>query len=373
MRLRAWLLILCSCGDSSTSIDAGLAADASVTSMDSGTNADAAAATDAAVSTDATIANDAGMIEDPIPATSFCACARAMPLPNAGAFMPCATMRADGVGTYYEAPPYVRTTDADSKPNVPAGVVTAGSLGPSTIYPGVTHDYWVYVPAQYDGATPAALLVLTDGEVYVDNEEAAPYRAPTVLDNLINEGAMPVTIAVFVSPGYMGDGSENRSIEYDPPDDTFARFIHEELLPAATGTYSITDDPSRRAIGGRSSGGVAAWGLVWWRNDSFRLAYTTVGSFVRIRQSAAGNFAEVYPTWAESMPRKPIRVTLLSGIYDLDDERGNWRDAHMAMTTALDCAGYDYRSGFGETAHEDGTHLSAQFGEDLRWLWAEAR
>lgn len=367
MRLRVWLLFLAGCGGSGTGVDAGLSAaidagsDAGVTSVDSGQLED-----------DAGLRTDSGTINDPIPATSFCECSRAMPLPNAGAFMTCATMRADGVGTYYEAPPYLRTPDAETKPKVPAGTVTPASLGPSTIYPGVTHDYWVYVPAQYDGNSPAALLVLTDGEVYVDNDPGAPYRTATVLDNLIDEGAMPVTIAVFVSPGYGSDGSENRSIEYDPPDDTFARFVHDELLPAATGTYSITADPNLRAIGGRSSGGVAAWGVVWWRNDSFRLAYTTVGSFVHILASATGDFAEVYPMWVESMARKPIRVTLLSGINDLDDERGNWRDAHMAMTTALDCAGYDYRSGFGETAHEDGTHLSAQFGEDMRWLWADA-
>src|SRR5688572_15180441 len=96
-------------------------------------------------------AMDSGTSEDPIPATTFCECSRAMPLPNAGAFMGCATMGADGVGTYYDAPPYSRTPDADTRAGVPTGTLTQGSLGPSAIYPGVTHDYWVYVPAQYDG------------------------------------------------------------------------------------------------------------------------------------------------------------------------------------------------------------------------------
>ncbi len=303
--------------------------------------------------------------------SDFCECARATPLPNAGAFMGCAMMRADGVGTYYEAPPYARTSDADTRAGVPVGTVTAGTLGPSAIYAGgVTHDTWVYVPAQYDGSAPAALLVLTDGEVYVDNDEGAPYRTPTVLDNLIAEGALPITIAVFVSPGVDADGTSIRSLEYDTADDTFARFVHDELLPATVGSYSISTDPSRRAIGGRSSGGVAAWGVVWWRTDSFALAYTALGSFVRLRANPSGEFADSYPTWAAAMPARPVRVTLLGGTNDLENEFGNWRDAHMAMTTALDCAGYTYVSGFGETSHEDGTHLAARFGADLRFLFA---
>jgi gluconolactonase len=364
MRACAVLLLLSACdGAGDPGADAGL----SDSAVDGGQDA----AMDSGITIDSGTTEDSGS-NDRVPATTFCECSRSMPLPNAGAFMGCATMRPDGVGTYYEAPPYSRGPDADTRVGVPVGVVTQGSLGPNTIYPTVTHDYWVYVPAQYDGSSPAALLVLTDGEVYVQNDESAPYRTPTVLDNLIDEGAMPVTIAVFVSPGFTDQGVENRSIEYDTPDDTFARFVHEELLPAATGGYSITTDPTLRAIGGRSSGAVAAWGVVWWRTDSFALAYTTVGSFVRLLANPSGEFAEVYPMWVESMPRKPIRVTLLSGINDLENEYGNWRDAHMAMTTALDCAGYSYRSGFGETAHEDGTHLAAKFGEDMRWLWSAA-
>ena len=44
----------------------------------------------------------------------------------------------------------------------------------------------------------------------------------------------------------------------------------------------------------------------------------------------------------------------------------------MAMTT-LDCQGYTYISGFGDTIHGDGQHVRARFGADLRWLWADSR
>ena len=31
-------------------------------------------------------------------------------------------------------------------------------------YPGTQHTYWVYVPAQYDPAKPACLMIFNDGQ-----------------------------------------------------------------------------------------------------------------------------------------------------------------------------------------------------------------
>jgi poly(3-hydroxybutyrate) depolymerase len=48
--------------------------------------------------------------------------------------------------------------DSFPQPGVPAGKVTQHQWR-SKIYAGTTRDYWVYVPAQYDGTTPAAVMV----------------------------------------------------------------------------------------------------------------------------------------------------------------------------------------------------------------------
>lgn len=305
------------------------------------------------------------------PTSMFCQCSTDNPAPDAGSFEMCAELLADGRGTYYEPPPYARTADAETQPSVPSGAVSQSTFSGSAVYPGTTWDYWVYVPAQYDGSEPAALLVLTDGDVYRRNDGGASYRTPTVLDNLIDEGVMPVTIAVFVDPG-QNNGQSTRSLEYDTPDANYVTFLLDELLPEALAGYSVTGDPALRAIGGRSSGGAAAFTAGWERPDAFRLIYTTLGSFVRLRANAEGEYSDRYPELIATEPRLPLRVTLLSGINDLDNEYGNWRDAHMAMTTALDCAGYTYRSGFGETSHGDGSHPQDEFGNDLRWLFADA-
>ena len=50
--------------------------------------------------------------------------------------------------------------DSQFNPAVPHGKVTKHTLLASTnsVFPGTVRDYWVYVPAQYDGSRPAALM-----------------------------------------------------------------------------------------------------------------------------------------------------------------------------------------------------------------------
>src|SRR5262249_40146365 len=85
---------------------------------------------------------------------------------------------------------------------------------------------WVYVPAAYkDDGTPAALMVFQDGDAYKGE------RVGTVVDNLIAESAMPVTVLVLLNPGTNEDGKSNRSVEYDSLGDRYARFLETEVLP----------------------------------------------------------------------------------------------------------------------------------------------
>src|SRR3954454_18217071 len=107
-------------------------------------------------------------------------------------------------------------------PGVPHGRIEQFAFTNSTIYPGTSRDGWSYVPAQYDGTPPAALMVFQDGHAYVSTN--GQMRVPIVFDNLIHRGEMPVTIAIFVNPGHRGalapkaDGwgnRDNRSFEYD--------------------------------------------------------------------------------------------------------------------------------------------------------------
>ena len=148
--------------------------------------------------------------------------------------------------------------------DVPAGTLTEHQLLESNSYPGTIRRYYVYVPTQYQKDKPASLLVFQDGHTYVDGQ--GDWRIPTVLDNLIHRGEIPVTIAVFVDPGHKkqqlpdkpgwNPAPENRSLEYDTLSNTYATFLESEILPLVEKDYAISADPAQRAICGISSGGI---------------------------------------------------------------------------------------------------------------------
>ena len=111
--------------------------------------------------------------------------------------------------------------DSLSQDGVPKGEIRGPYTLPSNVYPGTQHTYWVYVPAQYDPAIPAALMVYQDGQAFKD--EKGDMRAQNVMDNLIYRREIPVMIGVFINPGRRPDQPEPTPRElgrpqHQPPD-----------------------------------------------------------------------------------------------------------------------------------------------------------
>jgi enterochelin esterase family protein len=169
---------------------------------------------------------------------------------------------------------------------------------------------------------------------------------------------MPVTVAVFVEP------SQNRNAEYDAFDDSYARFLLEEIIPVVRTDYSITDDHENWAIAGGSSGGNCAFTAAWFRSDCFRRVYCASGSFV---QMPGGN---PYPELIPSRPRMPLRIWLQASTRDLnwDAPEYNWFSSNLQVAAALAERGYDFRLVVGDGSH-DGNHGGVLFPDALRWLW----
>lgn len=124
---------------------------------------------------------------------------------------------------------YVLGVDSLPQEGVPKGTVEKRTWNSSRVYPETTHEYWVYVPAQYTDTEPACVMVFQDGINYVNNEGGV--RAPIVFDNLIHKGEMPVTIGIFINPGKKEFAYDQREIQYVTLGDTYARFLLEEILP----------------------------------------------------------------------------------------------------------------------------------------------
>ena len=254
-------------------------------------------------------------------------------------------------------------------PKIPKGVVTQHTWE-SKIYANTTREYYVYVPAQYDASQPAALMIFQDGHAYVKAD--GHFRVPTVFDNLISQGKMPVTIGLFINPGHDKDAPTpenpwrvtNRSIEYDEVSDTYGKFLVEEMIPELKKTYNVSDDPNMRAVCGISSGGICAFTAAWFRPNQFHRVLSHIGSFTDIRGG------HNYPPMIRKEDKKDIKVLLQDGTHDLDNRFGNWWLANLQMEAALKFKGYEYKFIPGEGAH-DGNHGGVVLPESLTWLWKD--
>lgn len=271
----------------------------------------------------------------------------------------------------------------DSLPQegVPKGEIRGPFVLPSQAYPGTQHTYWVYVPAQYDPAVTAALMVFQDGHAFMN--ENGDIRAQNVMDNLIYRREIPVMIGAFINPGRTpeqpepnaqewGDRTTNRPTEYNTLDDKYARVITEELLPVLYKEYNISKDPEMHGIGGSSSGAIAAFTVAWERPNHFRKVLSNVGSFVNLRGG------HVYPEKVLASEKKPIRVYLCDGRNDNRGLRGNgaydqtrdWFYQNVRLMKALTEKGYDVNYSWSMNLHGQ-KYGGMIMPEMMRWLWRD--
>ncbi|MFP6858790.1 MAG: alpha/beta hydrolase-fold protein, partial [Roseibacillus sp.] len=257
--------------------------------------------------------------------------------------------------TAQEKPTFALGLDSNRQEGVPTGKVTRHEWS-SEVLKGTMRQWYLYVPAQYDGSKPAAVMIFQDGHAYVG--EKGDLRVPVVFDNLIHKGVMPVTIGVFLNPGWFTDKIEgtqgwknprkvksNRSVEYDTLSDAYVTFLEKEILAEVAKEYKLTDDPEMRAICGMSSGGICAFTAAWERPDLFRKVVSHIGSFTNIRGG------HVYPALIRKTENKPLRVFLQDGSNDLDNAHGNWWLGNQQMEKSLQFKKYDHKTVWGKGGH----------------------
>jgi enterochelin esterase family protein len=238
----------------------------------------------------------------------------------------------------------------------------------SKIFADTERDWWVYVPALYRADKPACVMVFQDGGSFLD-------FVPTVFDNLIAKGEMPVTVGVFLNPGSFPDNrrppAAERSYEYDTLSNQYVRFLLEEILPEVEKTTKLKHDAASRAIVGASSGGICAFTAAWERPNEFSKVVSWVGSFTNIASGKSGKEGgHNYEALVRKNPPKPIRVFLQDGDNDLDNVNGNWPLANQTLARSLAFARYDYQFVYGHGGHSY-TQGRAIFPDTLRWLWRD--
>ena len=164
---------------------------------------------------------------------------------------------------------------------------------------GNMRDIWIYRPAK---AAPQALLVLFDAPNYVRD-----VPTPTILDNLVAEGRIPPTAAIFIgNPSAQARGAEL------PPNPDFAKFLAEELMPWVR-AQGLSAPAAKTVIAGSSYGGLASAYVALVHPDIFGNVLSLSGSFWWAPQDEVPNWlARQYA----ALPVAPLRLYLDAGRYE---------------------------------------------------------
>ncbi len=279
------------------------------------------------------------------------------------------------------------------QPGVPAGTLSEKLIHTSRIYDGMKSEYWIYVPAQYDPKTPAALMVFQDGGGYIDRNGNIPVL--DAIDNLVAQKKIPVMICVFINPGDI-EGSPGtptfnfvnafsqkwdrtlkdsmRSTLYDTVSDRYVHFLRDEVLAEVGARYNLRKDAYSHAITGLSSGGICSFNAAWQMPDEFSRVLSWIGSYASIQwkeNPANADGGQDYPDKILREAHRNIRVWLQDGSNDLENPKyGDWPLANLRMANALKMKEYDFHFSFGKGTHNAGQG-AAEFPESMIWLWRD--
>ncbi|ONG46528.1 hypothetical protein BKE38_25170 [Pseudoroseomonas deserti] len=189
-------------------------------------------------------------------------------------------------------------------------------------------------------ATPLPLLVMFDGDAYLD---IVP--TPTILDNLIAAGEIPPVAALFVGNG-PGDARDREL----PPNPRFAAALVQEMLPWARAQLRLTEDPSQIVVGGASYGGIAAAFAAFRHPEVFGNVLSQSGSFGWSPEGAP-------PEWLieqyASSARLPVRFYLEAGSFERGRPgRVSLFDSNRHMAMVLRARGYGVTHREWSTGHD---------------------
>jgi enterochelin esterase-like enzyme len=293
------------------------------------------------------------------------------------------------------------------QPGVPTGTLSEKIVHTSKIYDGMKSNYWIYVPAQYDPKTPAAIMVFQDGQGYIGRDPGpdSGHGILSAIDNLIVQKKIPVMICVFINPGSVADtpgtptyafvkahsekfhrGLDDamRSTLYDTVSDRYVRFLRDEILADVGKKYSIRPDAYSRAISGASSGGICSFNAAWQQPGGapqFSRVLSWIGSYTNIQwadsapdvndpaQPNITQGGQDYPDKVLREAHRNIRVWLQDGSNDMENPNwGSWPLANIRMANALKTRAYDFHFSFGKGTHNDGQG-AAEFPKSMTWLW----
>ncbi|RYV50492.1 enterochelin esterase [Pengzhenrongella frigida] len=184
--------------------------------------------------------------------------------------------------------------------------------------PDVDRDQrvWVYVPTARPGEV-VALAVVFDGQVWSAGVPLLP-----VLDELIDDGALPATAAVLLDSGTPDERRDDLTCR-----GTFIDAIADDLIPGLVSSVLsarglvATRDPGATVVGGQSYGGLAAFYAPIHRPDRFGASLSQSGSFwwPDLQDTSTRRVA----TWLRTAPPRTARAVIQVGLFEGDLTEAN--------------------------------------------------
>ncbi|MFL6337291.1 MAG: alpha/beta hydrolase [Pyrinomonadaceae bacterium] len=204
------------------------------------------------------------------------------------------------VSSYLELPGAPAQPFVAERERVPKGRVELIRYGGGTS--DSTRRVWVYTPPGYrrDGR-PYRLLLLFDGWEYTHT-----IPVPTILDNMIADGAISPTVAVML------DQKERIKELYLNP--SFSDFVAGQFMTWVRQRYHVTRSPREAVVGGLSLGGVAAAYTAMRHPEVFGGVLSQSGAF-QYRPEDPGRLIRQFTKGA----RLPIRFYLEAGLLEVNE------------------------------------------------------
>ncbi len=227
-----------------------------------------------------------------------------------------------GPNSELRMPSYEFPQETVRQAGVPQGTLT-GNITTASSNLGYDVNYRVYTPSGYNAAQLKNLPVVyvTDGHEY-----SADHLGSTVvvLDNLIDQGLLQPTMAVFIDPRDPSNGTNRRADQYTG-NSNFASFVADELVPQIDAGYRTLDSATGRTILGTSLGGV----------NSAYFGATRSDVFENIAVQSPSNFSSIFNLYASQSLQNEVDLYVTAGT--IGDGSGG-----VNFTNLLNANGYDF-------------------------------
>lgn len=191
---------------------------------------------------------------------------------------------------------------------VPKGALSTFKFTSSTL--DNTRDITIYSPTvnnnKENSKDDAVLLYIFDAEAYIDT-----VGLPTILDNLIAEGKVPLVTAVFIS----NPDNDARAREL-PANPMFADVLANELVPQINKRLPVAIPTDRTVIAGSSYGGLAATTIALRHPDIFGNVISMSGSYWWHPKDQTAEDKHFVASEVIKMDKAPVRFFLSAGVFE---------------------------------------------------------